>query len=940
MGQTIPITQKKFSNGEISRSMYGDTLHPKYAASLKTCLNWIPTPQGALVKRPGTQFIGAVKDANYAPRLVPFVFTDAQAFVLEVGNLYMRFYQRGRYVGVDGALHTYGDSYVGGYYELVTIFTTAMLPYLKFRQVGDVVTITYGGQVSGVAAVAPQDLRHTGGALTPWTIAAAPTKIPITTVPMALSVSIGAWNAVSVYKLGDLSTQNNVLWASIQSNNTGAGSTPPAVALNAAQTGLQGNFFWTPAVDPAHPAVTVDWVATFTAQDPTGTVFESGPSAVLTGTGPLSSDRKVPLSFNGITVALPAGWAGLTMRLYRGPTGGIRGFVAEYAFSTAPFIVEDQGIAPDFTRQPPKNTDPFLINGADSYPSVIGYLDQRRLWSGSALLPSMILLSKLGDFYNYDSRNIPGSDTDAFNILLASEVLEQVRSFVPMRRGLIMTGQGEWAVAGAGGAPISRSNNDPKRQSKWGSSWLDPIVIGTGVLFNTAKSNMVRDLYPLYGLYSDIWDGQDLSVMARHLLDQHTIRDWAFQSVPYPVIWATRDDGVMLSLTYQHAPPSFGQQLAEGTVAWAQHTTGLPVSSGAWVTIINAFSSLSPNAFSAAGPDKFESICSVPEPPEDAVYVSVLRSRGVGSWSRFIERFGSSVCSASPYSPGNPDVRYGAFSDGWVGYDGHNEQIGFSGINVTIDSRTNPGSVNPVDYAVGSLIRINVGVVGPFTPADAGNSGFVFDPENLVGCYAKAHIVLYSGVNWQVTAELDTALTAAQIVTLRAGIYRWALAKNTITAGNLNGAVLDSGDPAGTRGVVCIADGDVAIPTVWAAGVATLQVPAVVIKIGLSYNSDVALLDATHAQAEIRNRLKNVVRIGFEVADARDMWFGKDFVNLTQWKQRQVRDAYGVIQLQTGYFEDFVTGEWNKGAQGVLRHFTPLPATISSVLREVSLGGT
>jgi hypothetical protein len=86
---------------------------------------------------------------------------------------------------------------------------------------------------------------------------------------------------------------------------------------------------------------------------------------------------------------------------------------------------------------------------------------------------------------------------------------------------------------GAGWWPVSRTSIDVKRQSRWGSSWLNPIIIGTGVLFNTAKSNMVRDLYPLYGLYSDIWDGQDLSVMARDLLDLHTLVDWEFQSTPY-----------------------------------------------------------------------------------------------------------------------------------------------------------------------------------------------------------------------------------------------------------------------------------------------------------------------------------------------------------------------------------------------------------------------
>src|SRR5438128_2069623 len=144
MNETFPIKQTKFSNGEISPSLYGETSHPKYVSSLRTCLNWLPIPQGALVKRPGTKFIAPVKDASYAPRLIAYTFSDDQSFVLEFGNLYVRFYQTGKYIGVDGNLHTYGDAYAGGYYELVTPFTTAMLPFLKFAPVGNVVTIAYG----------------------------------------------------------------------------------------------------------------------------------------------------------------------------------------------------------------------------------------------------------------------------------------------------------------------------------------------------------------------------------------------------------------------------------------------------------------------------------------------------------------------------------------------------------------------------------------------------------------------------------------------------------------------------------------------------------------------------------------------------------------------------------------------------------------------------
>ncbi len=159
-----------------------------------------------------------------------------------------------------------------------------------------------------------------------------------------------------------------------------------------------------------------------------------------------------------------------------------------------------------------------------------------------------------------------------------------------------------------------------------------------------------------------------------------------------------------------------------------------------------------------------------------------------------------------------------------------------------------------------------------------------------------------------------------------------------MSAQQLNGYQVDSFDASGARGVLCLADGDVQVPAVWSAGIASLDTPAIVVQTGIAYAADAALLDVYHQQMEIRNKLKNVLRVGFEVAGARDLWVGRDFSNLVQWQQRQVIDQYGMMGLATGYFEQFISGQWNKSAQGAVRHFQPLPAILSSILREVRLG--
>lgn len=899
--------------------MYEETTNPKYGSSLKLLQNWIPLPQGAMTKRPGTRWVGAVKDASYSPRLIPFVFSDDLTFVLEVGNNYARFYRTKQYVGTDGVLHAPGSG--AAFYELVTIFVTAMLNFLKWSQVGNVITLCYGGQSAGIAAVAPQDLTHPTGALRPWVIGATPLKYPLTSVPSAPTVAIGAWRnanpVTDTYKLGDMVSFAGVLWVSIQGGNFN--NSPPAVpALNAAGDQIAGTIFWQPAADKSHMLNTVTWGCTIVVQDPNGITYESPLGPTTTGTGPISTDRVVPLNIlpSGFGPGLPAGWAFLYPRLYRALPGGTFGWVADIPspLGIPSPIYNDDGRAANYAIQPPMGTDPFIVNGADSFPSVIGYLDQRRLWADSALFPATMFLSKIGDLYNYDSRNTPGTDADSFNLTIASEVLEQIRSFVPKRRGLLLTSQGEWAAAGAGGGAISRSSQEVKKQSAWGSNWLNPINIGTGILFNTAKANMVRDLYPLYGIYADIWDGQDLTVLARHLFDLHTIVDWAFQATPYPIVWATRDDGTMLSLTYQHTPPSFGQQLSEGVVAWARHVTG-------------------------TNPDLFERVCVVPEPPEDAVYLQTKRAFN-GATMRWIERMESPVHPASPFLPGVPDVRYGCYLDAAVLYDGHN--INIASI-ATIDSVAHPGSTTPADYAIGTQVKVTIAVAGPFVAADAVNpygSGFVFDAENVLGLgVGKAHIVGFTGAT-VVTVEMDSNLTQAQVTALRAGTSNWAIAKGKVTAAHLNGYPLDSNSEIGARGVTCLVDGDTQLPDVWAAGVASLLIPGVVIWTGIAYNSDFVPMDAWLPSAEIRNKYKNVVRVGFSTSFTRDLWMGPSVDKLVQWQQRNVADEFGSIAPDTGYDEEFIFGEYNKTGSVFVRHWQPLPATITALLREMRLGDT
>ena len=92
MSKVSPI-QNNFNGGEISPLLYGRPDVDRYKTGLKTCKNFIPLVQGPVERRPGTVFMKEVKTSSLSTRIVRFEFSTTQAYILEFGNLYCRFYK-------------------------------------------------------------------------------------------------------------------------------------------------------------------------------------------------------------------------------------------------------------------------------------------------------------------------------------------------------------------------------------------------------------------------------------------------------------------------------------------------------------------------------------------------------------------------------------------------------------------------------------------------------------------------------------------------------------------------------------------------------------------------------------------------------------------------------------------------------------------------------
>jgi len=144
------IIQTSFAAGVLSPRMRGRVDLQQYPAGAEDLTNVLVQSQGGATKRGGSYFVTAPR-TNARVRLVPFIVSSAVAYVLEMGDNYMRIL-RNRALLTDGAAAL----------EIATPYFAAELRELKFAQSADVMYVFHPNH---------QPRRITRGAGGAWSIA-------------------------------------------------------------------------------------------------------------------------------------------------------------------------------------------------------------------------------------------------------------------------------------------------------------------------------------------------------------------------------------------------------------------------------------------------------------------------------------------------------------------------------------------------------------------------------------------------------------------------------------------------------------------------------------------------------------------------------------------------------------------------------------------------
>ena len=608
-----------FRAGELSPRLEGRIDLQKYNEAAQTLQNMLVFPQGGTTRRPGTKFAGRSKDGGKV-RLINFEFSDEQAYVLEFGVNYIRFFKDGgiltealkNITGITKAnpavvtSNSHGFSngdrvFISGVVGMTQVnnleFTVAGATTNTFQLSGvdssAYTTYSSGGTVGKIVEVTTTysitDIFEINHAQSADVLYLAhkdhePAKLTRTT---ATSFTLSDIAFVDGPYL-DENLTDTTLYAS---SDTGTVTiTASASLFTSADVGRLIRF-------REVLEVTYDeWAASTSYANNEFVRYDGHVYKQVTGSTKTSGNTP-PVHTSGTETYGDIDWE------YRhDDTGYAKITVFTSATVVTAVVQEDDGgisVLPHNVVGSSNATKKWSLgafDGDQGFPRAVAFYEERLYFAGTTGQPQSIFGSVTADFENHT----PGTEDDkAVNITIASDQVNVIKHLLPARFLQVLTTSSEFTLSGGTGTtPVTPTNINVLRETTFGSSDIRPLRAGNSTILIQKGLEKVKEI--TFDLDTDGLLGVDLSILADHL-PRGGLTDMIWQQEPELILWFVHSDGGLIGLTYDRA---------NGAVGWHDHDLG--------------------------GSGIVESITAIPSGAEDQVYLSVKRTIN-GATVRHIE---------------------------------------------------------------------------------------------------------------------------------------------------------------------------------------------------------------------------------------------------------------------------------------------------------------
>lgn len=811
-------------------------------------------------------------------------------------------YSLGEEAGVNGTAYgAYGAGASSSrIYSLVSPYTAAQLPGIRFIQSGDVMTLSHNLQpVYNLSRIADAS----------WTLAAV-TFAPSISGPVNGSLTGTAGATTVRYKVTSVKVDT------LEESYAGLG---PAHAVT--QVDLLGTSSPYRVTCPAHGFITGDRISivgsplavltgnfyiitktganTFTLNGTNdGGIVGSSLGGNAYNTAISNAALIFPSVANPATITWTEVTGALQYNIYR-EINGIFGFVGSAV--SASFI--DQGYSVDPLSTPPVEFTPFA--GVGNYPRAVGYYQQRLIGGGSDLAPESNRVSRSSLFYNFTQSN-PIQDDDGFAFTVASNQVNAVQHYVEMDRLWIFTQGAEFTIEGNDAGTLTPFAIAARKRSENGISDVRPLVIGQAIVYVQVGSRL-PNVFDQGNVVYEISSGQtfgafnsrDLTVFSSHLFESYSVADWSYSAKPNNIVWAVRSDGTLLGMTYI---------LSQDVLGWHRHDTG-------------------------AG-DLFKNVACIPEGKESATYAVVNRANVNGQTRAYVERIASRVVSV---------IDDAKIADSFRTFDSLTVQNATPAFTYTLhydDDAAYPDAWYLVPAGGAPAFTLGDSTLGNVIALHLTDGTRILCRLQLIVSVGQA-LVAVSGSNGQwvdgrtgapndgLDADGVADGTVAFPKTLPYTTSAWSLGASVITGmWHLNG-----------RSVYALADGNPEGPYTVTNGAVTLAQQASKAHIGLQIIADLVTLPPDDPQGQtLFDKRKTVAKISALIAETDQIKIGIDSNHLNPWN---VKNFYGETtggRLRAGVVVVPCQARTDYGGTVMIRQDLPVPATILALIPTLVAG--
>jgi hypothetical protein len=511
----VTVIKTNFTAGEISPRLLSRVDIARYQNGARTLYNTYPLVHGGARRRAGLRYTAAAKNATKRARLVPFVFNREQAFMLEFGEQYVRFYTPSGQI----------ESSPGTPYEVAAPWDDTELSDLRYVQGADTLFLAHASYPMRKL------VRY---ANTNWKLSVVEFEVPP-------SDEIGDRPATAL-TLGAVS-------------GSGVTATTAAAAYQDADVGryIESGAGRAQIVGfTSTTQVTVDIIDAFAAvgiASGAWTITESPKTGCTpSASGPIGAACTLTLAANG--------WKNTAQVSHLGKYVEINGGLVEITGVTSALIVD--GIirsALSGTAAAPSEgwaLRETVWNAVDGYPRAVTLFEQRLIAGGSTKYPYAVWGSKTGEYFNFADGT---EDSDGFFFNLASDQVNLIEHLASTRVLLPLTFGGEFSVTGGVEKPITPTNAQARLQTAYGCSTARPARVANEIIYVQRGGRKIRALG--YRVETDAFNAPDISVLSEHITGEG-ILELAFQQEPDQVVWMVRADGFLVSMSIDRDQDAIG----------------------------------------------------------------------------------------------------------------------------------------------------------------------------------------------------------------------------------------------------------------------------------------------------------------------------------------------------------------------------------------------